>query len=132
MSPSAAREIAVALLTGGSDRPYVFGLTMELISKGAVLDVIGSDDLELPGIPRQTRNEFLKSARRSTSGRQLDKEKWLGVSVYYAKLIRYAATARSQESFTSCGITSLSFRSNAAYALLQVAGEKRSSLRRTM
>ena len=27
-------EIAVALLTGGSDRPYVFGLATSLMSKG--------------------------------------------------------------------------------------------------
>ena len=32
---SATRQIAVTLLTGGGDRPYVFGLTTELISKGA-------------------------------------------------------------------------------------------------
>ncbi len=30
-----APEIAVALLTGGGDRPYVFGLATELISKGS-------------------------------------------------------------------------------------------------
>ena len=29
-----AREVAIALLTGGSDRPYVFGLTTSLISRG--------------------------------------------------------------------------------------------------
>jgi hypothetical protein len=39
-----APEIAVAPLTRGGDRPYAFGLAMELISKGATLDVIGSDD----------------------------------------------------------------------------------------
>ena len=34
----------MALLTGGSDRPYVFGLATALMSKGAALDLIGSDD----------------------------------------------------------------------------------------
>ena len=29
-----ADEIVVSLLTGGSDRPYVFGLTTSLMSKG--------------------------------------------------------------------------------------------------
>src|SRR5208282_1552158 len=36
LKPSnAAHEIAVALLTGGGDRPYVLGLTAALISTGA-------------------------------------------------------------------------------------------------
>ena len=43
-------EIAVALLTGGSDKPYAFGLATELTSKGALLDVVGSDSSGLPGI----------------------------------------------------------------------------------
>ena len=41
-------EIAVAVLTGGGDRPYVLGLAAELISKGAAVDLIGSDGLDLP------------------------------------------------------------------------------------
>ena len=44
----AAPEIEVALLTGGIDRPYTFGLAMELIAKGVALDVIGSDSLDFP------------------------------------------------------------------------------------
>ena len=38
----------MALLTGGRDRPYAFGLATELISKGAALDVIGGDEFGLP------------------------------------------------------------------------------------
>ena len=38
-------EIAVSLLTGGADRPYAFGLATALMSRGRVLDLIGSDDL---------------------------------------------------------------------------------------
>ena len=43
-----AHDIAVALLTGGSDRPYVFGLATSLMSEGAALDLIGSDELDCP------------------------------------------------------------------------------------
>ena len=45
---AAANQIEVALLTGGSDRPYVFGLTASLTSKGVALDLIGSDELDSP------------------------------------------------------------------------------------
>ena len=39
------REIEVALLTGGADRPYAFGLTKALMSRGTSLEVIGNDEL---------------------------------------------------------------------------------------
>src|SRR5215472_395424 len=42
------RRIEVALLTGGGDRPYAYGLATELIAKGIGLDIIGSDDLDCP------------------------------------------------------------------------------------
>ena len=32
-APAAAHQMTVSLLTGGSDRPYVFGLTMTLLSE---------------------------------------------------------------------------------------------------
>jgi hypothetical protein len=53
---SAAHDIAVALLlTGGSDRYYVLGLTTALISKGAAVDLIGSDELDCPEFHTQAR-----------------------------------------------------------------------------
>jgi len=45
-TPGLTAKPAVTLLTGGSDKPYVFGLSMELLSKGAVIDLIGSDELD--------------------------------------------------------------------------------------
>src|ERR1019366_3153978 len=41
-------QVAVALLSGGADRPYFFGLATSLISKGAVLDLIGNEELDFP------------------------------------------------------------------------------------
>ncbi len=42
------RETSVALLTGGADKPYTFGLATALISKRMVIDLIGNDDLDCP------------------------------------------------------------------------------------
>ena len=48
MSPGPVSEIKVALLTGGSDRPYVFGLVTSLVAQGVGLDLIGSDEIDFP------------------------------------------------------------------------------------
>jgi hypothetical protein len=37
-TPGIIHGPSVALLTGGSDKPYVFGLATELISKGAAMN----------------------------------------------------------------------------------------------
>src|SRR5437016_984574 len=58
-APAIDREIAVALLTGGGDRPYAFGLATALISKGAALDLVGSDDLDGPEFRGNPRVNFL-------------------------------------------------------------------------
>lgn len=85
-------EIAVALLTGGSDRPYVFGLTTELMSKGAALDLIGSDELEFPEFQQLGVNFFKLRGDQRPNVNLISKV--FRVSIYYAKLIRYAATAK--------------------------------------
>src|ERR1700732_3521444 len=54
-----AHEIAVALLTGGGDKPYVFGLATELMSKGAAVDLIGSDELDCPEFQAKPGVNFL-------------------------------------------------------------------------
>lgn len=54
-----AQDISVALLTGGADRPYVFGLGTALIAEGAALDLIGSDDLDCPQFQNNPRVKFL-------------------------------------------------------------------------
>lgn len=87
--------IAVSLLTGGSDKPYVYGLTTSLTSKGARLDLIGSEELDRPEYHNNPAVNFFKlrgDQRPDVSFAQ----KMLRISMYYAKLIRYAATARSR------------------------------------
>jgi D-inositol-3-phosphate glycosyltransferase len=89
----AAPDIQVALLTGGGDHPYVYGLSTALIAKGTALDVIGSDALDFPefhGKPKVTfRN--LRGNQRPDAGFVT---KATRVLRYYARLIRYAATAK--------------------------------------
>lgn len=83
----------MALLTGGGDRPYAFGLATALISKGAAMDLIGSDDLDFPEFHGKSRVRFLNLRGDQNSDVSILK-KTLRVLVYYARLIRYAATAK--------------------------------------
>ena len=85
--------IAVALLTGGGDRPYAFGLATELISMGAGLDLIGSDELDSPAFHGKKGVNFL-NLRGDQSPHSSLLRKVFRLSMYYAKLIRYAATAK--------------------------------------
>jgi glycosyltransferase involved in cell wall biosynthesis len=93
MVSKTAPEIKVTLLTGGIDRPYVFGLAMELISKGAVLEVIGSDGLRFPEFDGKPGMNFLNLQGSQRPDVSLIR-KVFRLSIYYAKLIRYAATAK--------------------------------------
>src|SRR5215510_8322668 len=91
----AVHKIAVALLTGGGDRPYVFGLATELISKGAGLDLIGSDELDCPEFHRKPGLNFLNLRGNQRPDANLVR-KVSRVLMSYAKLIRYAATAKTR------------------------------------
>lgn len=90
---AATSEIEVALLTGGIDRPYAFGLSMALASKGVSLDVIGSRELDSPEMHAISKLKFLRmhADERQTVGIGT---KVLRLLVFYWRLIRYAATAR--------------------------------------
>ena len=93
ISPGVPAEVAVALLTGGSDRHYVFGLTTSLISHAAVLDLLGSDELDCPEIRNQPRVNFF-NLRRDPPPDAPFWRKALRVAMHYVRLIRYAATAK--------------------------------------
>jgi D-inositol-3-phosphate glycosyltransferase len=85
--------ISVALLTGAADRPYAFGLATALISKGAVLDLIGSDGLDDPGFRGKPEVNFLNLRGCQRTDVSFTR-KLLRVLAYYVKLVRYAASAR--------------------------------------
>ena len=84
---------SVALLTGGGDKPYAFGVATELMSKGVELDIIGSDYVDCPEFHGKKGVRFLNlrgDQRTDVSALR----KVMRVSAYYLKLIRYAATAK--------------------------------------
>lgn len=91
--PSSDREIAVALLTGGGDQPYAFGLATEFIRRGTRLDLIGSDDLDGPAFHGKSGVCFLNLRGDQRPDVRMTR-KVLRVLLYYARLLRYAVTAR--------------------------------------
>ena len=89
-SPS---EIEVGLLTGGFDKPYAFGIAMELLSKNVRLDFIGSDAIDSPELHINPRLNFL-NLRGSLPARPTLIHKVSRVLTYYARLIRYATISK--------------------------------------
>lgn len=85
--------MAVALLTGGGDKPYALGMAGALIVQGAFLDFIGSDDVNGPHLHNNPRVNFL-NLRGDQTPNASRLEKLLRVTRYYLRLLRYAATAR--------------------------------------
>jgi hypothetical protein len=92
-STNMTRGIAVTLLTGGIDRPYTFGLAMELAAKGAVLDVIGSDSVDFREFHTTPGINFLNL--QSNQRADINVVMKVGrLAAYYARVIRYAASAK--------------------------------------
>ncbi len=89
---ASAKEISVALMTGGIDPHYAFGLSMALASRGVRLDVIGSKEMESPEMRKPSnltfRNLYGGSRQNAAFSARL-----LLLVLCYARLIRYAATA---------------------------------------
>jgi glycosyltransferase involved in cell wall biosynthesis len=83
----------VSLLTGGGDKPYVFGLVTALISRATPLDVIGSDDLDCPELRGKPGVNFLNLRGNQRPDAKFT-TKVFRVLRYYAKLIGYAAAAK--------------------------------------
>ncbi len=92
--PALSVEIEVALLTGGFDKPYAFGLALALASKGVWLDVIGSDDVDSPEMHTAPKLNFLNlwgSKHDASLTRKISR-----VLIYYARLLRYATVAEAK------------------------------------
>ncbi len=87
------RSLHIALLTGGSDRPYALGLATALSSARVAVDFIGSDELDLAELHQLPQLRFL-NLRRDQSHEANFPRKIVRVARYYWHLIRYAATAR--------------------------------------
>jgi len=83
----------VSLLTGGSDRPYAFGLMTALLSRNVTLDLIGSDELNTPEFNARPGVNFLHFRGDQNPNASLA-SKMKRIALLYARLIRYAATAK--------------------------------------
>jgi glycosyltransferase involved in cell wall biosynthesis len=90
---SAPAEIVAALLTGGGDRHYAFGLAIGLVSNGVVIDFIGGDEVDRPEMHATPRLTFHHLRRNRQSNAGYIAKMWRVLS-YYGSLIRYAATAK--------------------------------------
>jgi D-inositol-3-phosphate glycosyltransferase len=84
--------MSVSLLTGGSDKPYVIGLTRALLSQQTALDLIGSDELDCPELRDKAGVNFL-NLRGSTRSDASLSDKMRRIAIYYLRLVRYTATA---------------------------------------
>jgi D-inositol-3-phosphate glycosyltransferase len=83
----------VAVLTGGFDKPYAFGLVTALVSNGISLDVIGSDELDLPELHHAPLIRFLNLYGDRAQGVSIA-AKATRVLAFYVRLIRYSLGAR--------------------------------------
>ena len=84
--------ITATLLTGGVDRPYALGLARQLVSKEVDLDFIASDELDSPELRSTPGINFLHLRGDQNPNAGLA-QKVSRTCAYYARLIRYAATA---------------------------------------
>jgi glycosyltransferase involved in cell wall biosynthesis len=92
-SHSEVAGVSVAVLTGGADRPYAYGLATALMAKGVKLDLVANDELECPEFHDQRSVNFLNLRGEQQPDASFIR-KALRVSIYYAKLLHYAATAK--------------------------------------
>src|SRR5262244_1564657 len=90
---NSAIELKVALLTGGFDRPYAFGLAMALASKGVRLEVVGSDEVVSPEMHTTPRLRFVNLSPSHRASTTLVGKAWM-ILRCYARLLRYAAVAK--------------------------------------
>lgn len=91
----AADPIDVALLTGGTDRHYAYGLAMSLVTKGVRLDVVGGPGIDGPEMHDTPGLNFLDVWRTSQSGAGVLK-KGTRLLANYSRLIAYAWKAKPE------------------------------------
>lgn len=89
------RSLHVALLTGGGDKPYTLCLASSLISHGVALDVIGSDEIDVPELQQSPLIRFL-NLRGDVRPDVAISRKVLRVLIFYGRLLRYAATSKAK------------------------------------
>jgi D-inositol-3-phosphate glycosyltransferase len=91
----ASTALRVSLLTGGGDKPYALGMAEALTATGIALDVIGSDDLDVPELSHNAKVNF-RNLRGNQQSNVSSMAKMARVASYYLRLVRYAAIAKPQ------------------------------------
>ena len=86
-------EIDVALLTGGQDRPYAFGVATAMAAKGVSVEVIGNARVDSPEFHTTPKLKFLNLGGIQQSETSFSR-KLLQLLSHYARLIRYVALAK--------------------------------------
>lgn len=84
----------VALLTGGSDRPYALGLLEALLQKGLSVDVVGSNEFLGAEILDDSSVQFL-NLRGDTNPSAPRLGKVARTVRYYLSLVKFAATTEA-------------------------------------
>lgn len=84
---------AVALLTGGGDKPYAIGMASALSAHGILIDFVGSDELDVPELRRLKSLNFLNLRGDQRTNVSFLK-KMTRVLAYYLRLAKYAAISR--------------------------------------
>ena len=84
----------VALLTGGSDKPYALGLASALAARGVSIDFVGSDELNCPEVRGLPGLRFL-NLRGDQREDAPFKDKAVRLFRYYARLVSYVAVTRA-------------------------------------
>jgi glycosyltransferase involved in cell wall biosynthesis len=83
----------VSILTGGADKPYALGIAASLMAQGVAFDFIGSDEIDAPELHHNPLVRVLNLRRDQNPKAALPAKIWR-VLLYYARLLRYAATAK--------------------------------------
>lgn len=86
------KPLKVALLTGGGDRHYAFGLMMSLVQAGVRLDCIGGDEIDSPEMNTTPGLTYFRMRRSGLGVGALRKTARL--AAYYVRLIAYATFAQ--------------------------------------
>lgn len=86
---AARARTRIALLTGGFDRPYAFGLTLALANYGFGVEVIGSDELDSEEFKDHPGIRFF-NLYGSLVAKATIWGKFLRIVRFYARLLHYA------------------------------------------
>lgn len=87
-----AAKAAVAILTGGADKPYALGLASSLLEQRVPFDFVGSDVVDGPELHGNPLVRFLNLRGDQSTRAGLLRKVWR-VLIYYCRLLAYAVSS---------------------------------------